>query len=152
MFLVSDKPSPPRNLTIADITAETISLNWETPEDDGGSPIVHYIVEKRNLSRKQWQEVGHPTDLTHTVDKLHDGNQYLFKVYAENAYGISEPVELTEPVTAKNPYSKLHRFTTEGNPLFPFAGIYCPFYERNSSAGTQPGDNRNINFVMLEFQ
>ena len=102
-----DKPTPPRNLTVTAITAETADLQWEVPEDDGGSPITHYVVEKKDVQRKTWQEVGKPTELTTQVGDLHDQNQYLFRVSAANQYGVSDPVELTEPVTAKNPFSKL---------------------------------------------
>ena len=104
--LLPDKPSPPRNLDIPTITAESMDLTWEVPEDDGGSPITGYIVEKKNLSHRSWQEVAKTTELAATVTNLHDGNQYLFRVYAENKFGVSEPVELTEPVTAKNPFSE----------------------------------------------
>ena len=101
-----DKPTPPRNLTVTAITAETADLQWEVPEDDGGSPITHYIVEKKDVQRKTWQEVSKPTELTTQVGDLHDQNQYLFRVSAANQYGVSDPVELTEPITAKNPFSK----------------------------------------------
>ena len=104
----TDKPSPPRNLDISNMSAVSCDVSWEIPEDDGGSPIIHYIVEKKNLSRKMWQVLDKVPELTYGVTNLHDGNQYLFRVSAENAYGVSEPVQITEPVTAKNPYSKSH--------------------------------------------
>ena len=104
---MSDKPLPPRNLSVTAITAETADLQWEAPESDGGSSITHYIVEKKDVQRKTWQEVGKPAELATHVADLHDQNQYMFRVSAANEYGVSEPVELAEPVTAKNPFSKL---------------------------------------------
>ena len=113
ILFYTDKPSPPRNLEVTGLTAETADLKWDVPEDDGGSEITHYVVEKKNLQRKTWQEVGKPSELTFTVGDLHDQNQYLFRVFAANQYGVSEPVEMTEPVTAKNPFSKLkHTYFT----------------------------------------
>lgn len=109
MVLHADKPSPPRNLAVTGLTAETADLQWDVPESDGGSPITHYVVEKRNVGRKTgWQEVAKPanTELIAHVTDLHDQNQYLFRVSAANVQGISDPVELNEPVTAKNPFSK----------------------------------------------
>jgi len=103
---VSDKPSPPRNLTVTAITAESADLEWEAPDDDGGSPVTHYVVEKKDVERKTWQEVGKPTDWTTHVADLRDRSHYLFRVSAANEYGVSDPVELTEPITAKNPFSK----------------------------------------------
>lgn len=88
------------------VTAVTADLKWEIPEDNGGSPVTHYIVERKNLQRNTWQEAGKPQDLAVTVTDLHDQNQYLFRVSAVNAYGVSEPVETTEPITAKNPFSE----------------------------------------------
>lgn len=103
---LSDKPTPPRNLAVTAITAETADLQWDVPDSDGGSAITHYVVEKKNVEKKTWQEVGKPNELATQVGDLHDKNQYLFRVSAANQYGVSDPVELTEPVTAKNPFSK----------------------------------------------
>lgn len=50
---MSDKPSPPINLTVADVTSETAILNWNEPEDDGGSPITGYRIEKRVIKEKK---------------------------------------------------------------------------------------------------
>lgn len=30
---------------------------WEAPEHDGGSPVTHYQIEKREVSRKTWVKV-----------------------------------------------------------------------------------------------
>ena len=90
------------------MTSESGHLKWDIPEDDGGSEITGYIVEKKDVTKnRSWSEVNSPTEeLTFVVPKLLEGNQYLFRVSAQNMYGTSDPVELAEPVTAKNPYSK----------------------------------------------
>lgn len=55
----SDRPSPPRNLAVTDIKAESCYLTWDAPLDNGGSEITHYIIDKRDASRKkaEWEEV-----------------------------------------------------------------------------------------------
>lgn len=107
----SDKPSPPRNLEVTDITAETAELRWTEPEDDGGSPVTHYVVDKKNLQRQTWIEIGKPDECQLHVGELHDQNRYLFRVAAANSVGVSEPVTLAEPMTAKNPFSE-NRFSS----------------------------------------
>ena len=55
----SDRPSPPRNLAVTDIKAESCYLTWDAPLDNGGSEITHYVIDKRDASRKkaEWEEV-----------------------------------------------------------------------------------------------
>lgn len=65
-----------------------------------------YFVEKQDITRSGWQKSGTTEQLEFTVTKLSEGKQYLFRVSAENKYGRSDPTVITEPVTAKNPYSK----------------------------------------------
>jgi titin len=70
-------------------------------------------VEKLDITRTQWLKEGTTQDLACTVTKLSEGKQYLFRVSAENQYGVSDPAEIPEPVTAKNPYSKWFKKTLE---------------------------------------
>ena len=90
------------------MTAETGDIKWSVPEDDGGSPITQYIIEKKDISKKKFSEAGKvPADkLEFTVPKLLEKQEYLFQVSAENKYGVSDPCCLAEPVLAKNPYGE----------------------------------------------
>ena len=90
------------------MTSESADLKWDAPEDDGNSPVTGYIVEKKDASRRTWQDAGQTDELIFDVPKLTEGHDYLFHVAAENQYGVSDFVETTEPVTAKNSYSKIH--------------------------------------------
>ncbi len=103
---ILDKPSSPRNLIADNITAESVDLKWQESEDDGGSPVTTYIVEKRDMSRKTWQEVLKTADLSCTASKLVVNSQYTFRVAAENVNGRSDYVEILMPITAKNQFSK----------------------------------------------
>ena len=47
IFLCSiDPPGPPRKLQVQDLTKKTCVLTWKEPEDDGGSDILGYYVER----------------------------------------------------------------------------------------------------------
>lgn len=49
----SDRPLPPRNIVVSDIKADSCYLTWDAPEDNGGSEITNYIVERRDASKKK---------------------------------------------------------------------------------------------------
>lgn len=42
---------------MAEVTRQHVHLMWEAPEHDGGSPVTHYQIEKREVSRKTWAKV-----------------------------------------------------------------------------------------------
>ncbi|KAJ8886796.1 hypothetical protein PR048_013008 [Dryococelus australis] len=101
--LVVDKPLPPQGpLDVSDITPETCSLSWRAPLDDGGSPITNYVVEKLDPSSGLWVKVSSFVRSTHyDVIGLEPNRKYSFRIRAENQYGVSDPLELDEPITAK---------------------------------------------------
>lgn len=83
-----------------------MDISWNPPLDDGGSAITNYIVEKRDTNREIWMTVtSSTTKTTCKVPKLIEGREYIIRIYAENMYGISEPL-LSEEVKAKDRYSK----------------------------------------------
>lgn len=100
---VLDKPSPPQApLDVTSITKEGCHLTWRLPLDDGGSPILHYVIEKMDLSRGTWSDAGMSTHLSHDVQRLIHKKEYLFRVKAVNAIGESEPLETSKSIIAKN--------------------------------------------------
>ena len=109
MYLnISDKPSPPLNPTARPVDKTHLDASWEVPESDGGSPITHYIIEKKDVTKKNWTagEKVEATELKCTLGKLVEGKDYLIRVSAENEIGRSEPAQIAEPVTAKLPFGK----------------------------------------------
>uniref|UniRef100_A0A3Q0SQI1 Uncharacterized protein n=1 Tax=Amphilophus citrinellus TaxID=61819 RepID=A0A3Q0SQI1_AMPCI len=52
--LENDVSSVSGDIEVAEVTRHHVHLMWEAPEHDGGSPVTHYQVEKREVSRKTW--------------------------------------------------------------------------------------------------
>jgi hypothetical protein len=105
-ILVVDKPGPPNGpLIYTNVSAEGITLNWKTPMDDGGSEITGYVIEKTDALSESWRPLpGYCPGVSFTIKTgLEDGKRYVFRVRAENAYGLSEPLT-GKPVAAKSPF------------------------------------------------
>lgn len=49
MLFSSDRPTPPRRLTVTNIRGESCYLNWDAPLDNGGSELTNYIIEKKEV-------------------------------------------------------------------------------------------------------
>ncbi|XP_014667689.1 PREDICTED: twitchin-like isoform X2 [Priapulus caudatus] len=100
---VIDKPKPPQDLKVANITADSVTLTWKKPEDDGGKEITGYIVDKRKKNADEWENVANTKELKTKVSDLVEGNEYNFRLRATNEVGESTPVRLTEHVLIKAP-------------------------------------------------
>lgn len=101
-------PSPPRKLTVTELTKTGCCLLWKEPEFDGGAPVTGYYVERQTGYTPRWMRVNKaPVDQTRLVIRdLVELNEYLFQVVAENDAGESKPSEPTGKVVPKDPYSK----------------------------------------------
>uniref|UniRef100_A0A669QMY7 Titin n=1 Tax=Phasianus colchicus TaxID=9054 RepID=A0A669QMY7_PHACC len=101
---VKDVPGPVRNLEVTETYDGEVGLAWQEPESDGGSKIIGYVVERRDIKRKTWIVVtDHAENCEYTVTGLQKGGvEYLFRVSARNRVGTGEPVETERPVEAKN--------------------------------------------------
>ena len=109
-YLNPDEPMAPKNLHVKEYWTDYILVAWEPPESDGGSPLISYVVEKREASRPTWSKVSIlPADVTVCkATNLFEGSDYYFRVFAENQVGMSlKAAELSTPCKAKMPFGKL---------------------------------------------
>lgn len=88
--------------------AKGCKLKWEPPEDDGGKPVNHYVVEKMDTATGSWVPVGRAENDNPEIDVpgLIPGKEYQFRVKAVNAEGESEPLVADRAIVAKNPFGK----------------------------------------------
>lgn len=100
-----DPCDPPRNLTVTNITNNSVSLSWDKPQYDGGAKITGYIVERQEIPNTCWLKCNF-TNLLDTfldVTGLGEGEQYDFRVIAKNAAELlSAPSETTGAVTVQH--------------------------------------------------
>ena len=69
-LIISDVPSPPRDVGVSEVFSSSCLLSWSAPEDDGGSPLTLYVVEARNMDKKEkWTEVAEVRVLLRTSPK-----------------------------------------------------------------------------------
>lgn len=56
--MVLDKPGKPEGpIKISDVHKEGCSLKWSPPEDDGGVPLSHYVVEKMDTETGKYNSL-----------------------------------------------------------------------------------------------
>lgn len=91
-------PSPPGKPHVSDVSEDAVTLGWTMPLADGGSPINGYIIERRHKGGK-WIRVNKTPykDLRYRVLGLFEGNEYEFRVFAENIAGYSGPSPISDP-------------------------------------------------------
>lgn len=101
-----DKP------TITNICLESMTVNWDEPKYDGGSPVTGYIVEKKETTAKRWTRVTRdpiralPLGNNWDVTSLLENSLYQFRVIAVNAAGCGLPSMPSDPILCRDPISK----------------------------------------------
>ncbi|MEQ2173694.1 hypothetical protein GOODEAATRI_000010 [Goodea atripinnis] len=106
---IYDKPDIPQGPIVLDsLLKNSVIISWKPPKDDGGCMITNYIVEKReDKEGMEWELVSSSINSTSCrVPNLIDSAGYFFRVYAQNRYGNSEPLELSSPILIKSQLGK----------------------------------------------
>lgn len=87
----SDTPSEPLNLTSSSPSTGTVTLNWNTPLDAGGSAITGYLIQRKQLLDPTWTNVK-TTGLVSTYNdtSLTSGQTYYYQIAAVNGQGQGE--------------------------------------------------------------
>merc|ERR1711962_1531751 len=98
-------PGQPGEPAIVDFDNKSVTLKWAKPKDDGGRPISHYIIQKKDKFGGWFDAlVTDDTNCTATIDDLEarvpglsEGKWYQFRVIAVNKAGESDPSPQTRP-------------------------------------------------------
>uniref|UniRef100_A0A672SPK7 Neural cell adhesion molecule 1-like n=1 Tax=Sinocyclocheilus grahami TaxID=75366 RepID=A0A672SPK7_SINGR len=90
------EPNPPKLEAKPLSTGNEMKVHW-IKQDDGGSPIKHYLVRYRAKNRQDWKpEIRLPNGSEYVVLRGLDWNtEYEVNIIAENQRGRSEPGKLS---------------------------------------------------------
>ncbi len=84
-------PTPPRDLELEGGEG-TISLHWQPPFDDNGSPLIRYKIYRSNEDEGLFIHSIVPPNILEFADLyLENGHNYSYQVTAENIKGESLP-------------------------------------------------------------
>lgn len=99
----TDEPGKPGTPEVVDYDTDFVELQWKRPEEDGGSPITGYIIEKRDKYNPTWEKCAEVDGDTNRgkVNDLVEGTQYEFRVRAVNKAGPGEPSEASKSHLAR---------------------------------------------------
>ncbi|XP_039339520.1 myosin-binding protein C, slow-type isoform X2 [Mauremys reevesii] len=93
---VVDRPGPPHVVNIEDVWGENAALSWQPPKDDGNAAITGYTIQKADKKSMEWFTViEHYHRTSATITELIIGNEYYFRIFAENMCGLSEDATMT---------------------------------------------------------
>ena len=94
-FTLASVPAAPTGIVLTPGDAE-ITVNWDAPSDDGGSPITGYIVRwqpAQASSDPPKQAQVEAADVMYTIEGLENDTEYEVHVIAVNVIGESDPSE-----------------------------------------------------------
>lgn len=108
MLSSSAVPDAPGTPDATHVTGSSITLCWNRPRSDGGNEIKQYILERREKKSLRWVKVSSKraiTELRHRVTNLTEGNEYEFRVMAENGAGVGPASSTSRLFKCREPTS-----------------------------------------------
>ena len=112
---VTEPPSAPKEPSISDFDNLSVTLRWHKPASDGGRPITHYIIQKKDKFGGWFDAlVTDDNNCCAIIDELEaripglsEGKWYQFRVVAVNKAGESWPSCETKPHLCRHKNCKL---------------------------------------------
>ncbi|XP_062853501.1 immunoglobulin-like and fibronectin type III domain-containing protein 1 [Trichomycterus rosablanca] len=94
-LIVLDKPTNPLGpVEVIEASSSCVEFKWRPPKDDGGSPVIHYNLERQQLGRNTWKKLGNIAAKPHYKDTDVDhGRKYSYRIRAITAEGTSDVFE-----------------------------------------------------------
>ena len=95
----------PSDLVVSNVTTGSAILNWRIPTDNGGAPIVDYLVEISSDDGENWLEIDHKVSTSRTLklSGMRPGTGYLVRVAAVNNAGFSSFTDASFTTVASTP-------------------------------------------------
>uniref|UniRef100_A0A8D8SBW9 Titin n=1 Tax=Cacopsylla melanoneura TaxID=428564 RepID=A0A8D8SBW9_9HEMI len=90
-FRVPSAPQGP--LGVIDVTETSLTIKWQPPEHDGGSPILDYSIEYKESSKKTYTKLATVTETCLPVKDLKKNSSYDFRITARNRVGTGPACE-----------------------------------------------------------
>lgn len=84
-------------MVATDIGKDSLSLQWDAPDNDGGCPVEKYIVERSDKSGRRWSKIATvpssegKSTFAFVDDTVVEGNEYCYRVRAVNKAGPGDP-------------------------------------------------------------
>ena len=102
-------PDAPVNLEVVEVSRSHISIEWQPPRSDGGTPVRGYVVERRQSYSTRFVRIAH--GLTYNTyyrdNNVYEGVDYEYRVAAENEAGEGPHSNPVGPVIAREPFGEL---------------------------------------------
>src|SRR5207245_2437165 len=135
--LATAMPSAPQNLQATAGTGN-VTLSWQAPSNNGGSPITNYKIYRSSSSGTEGLlvTIGNLTSYTNTG--LASGHTYFYKVTAVNGIGTSPQSNEASATTLTMPSAPQNLQATAG------AGNVTLSWQAPSSNGGSPITNYKI--------
>ncbi|XP_058040539.1 roundabout homolog 1 isoform X3 [Ahaetulla prasina] len=96
-------PSAPSKPEITDVRRNTVTLSWKPNLNSGATPTSYIIDAFSHAAGSSWQTVAENMKTeTFAIKGLKPNAIYLFLVRAANAYGISDPSQISDPVKTQD--------------------------------------------------
>lgn len=102
-FFTADVPGKPGKPELVDSDKDHIKIKWAAPISNGGSPIVGYDIERRDITTGRWVKLNkEPVGRQDfTDDRVQEGHAYEYRVSAVNAAGPGKPSDTSNAFVAK---------------------------------------------------
>uniref|UniRef100_A0A8B9QKP5 Roundabout guidance receptor 1 n=1 Tax=Anas platyrhynchos TaxID=8839 RepID=A0A8B9QKP5_ANAPL len=96
-------PSAPSKPEVTDVSRNTVTLSWQPNLNSGATPTSYIIEAFSHASGSTWQTVAENVKTeSFAVKGLKPNAIYLFLVRAANAYGLSDPSQISDPVKTQD--------------------------------------------------
>lgn len=91
-----------------DVTREGMTLTWQPPEDNGGSTINGYIIERKEAKSDRWLRINknYVTMTRYRSSGLIEGLEYEHRITAVNSRGAGKPSESSIITVAMDPIGR----------------------------------------------